>query len=134
MEIVKIVKKFGIIEIAFWIVQMNLLGVPQFTLPAGIPRVTIGMPPTGSRTNCVRVPVPNTRCTICFPCDGSQPSTQDAGLWSGANDANPAVTDWWIRIFGGDAAIELANRRHIPQPDNAITMGFDSGRNGHIQL
>ena len=53
MEVFKTVKRFGIIGIAFCIVQMNLLGVPQFTLPAGIPGVTIGMPPTGSRTNCV---------------------------------------------------------------------------------
>ena len=142
MKVMKIMNKFGIIEIAFWVTQTWLLAIPEFHLPAGTPgrqEIFGTHNPYLADINgerCEHVIVPGTTCELFFPIDGSQPSTPDAGEWSGARytgNNNAAVTDWWIRVFGGDTAIELANRRRIPQRDNAITMGFDSGRNAiHI--
>ena len=59
---------------------------------------------------CEHVIVPGTTCHLYFPVDGSQPDTVDVGKWSGARYGstglnNDAVTDWWIRIFGGRQAV-----------------------------
>ncbi len=128
MEALKAMKKFEVIGILFCLMQTNLWSNPQFTLPAGIPGVTVEMPPTGSRINCVRIPVPNTRCAIWFPQDGSQPSTADAGQWSCANDTNPEVTDWWVRVFGGNRAVTLS---HAGVADTLPAPGM-SGIGTHI--
>ena len=133
--------KFGIIGIAFWVMQTWLLGIPEFHLPAGTPgrqEIFGTHNPYLADINgiwCEDVHVPNTNCHLYFPIDGSQPSTQDAGEWSGAryNAAdNNRVTDWWVRVFGGNQAVNLS---HNAMHDvlNAPRMGFKrNGHNSHI--
>jgi hypothetical protein len=93
MKTMKIMKKFGIIGIAFWVIETCLLAISGFTLPVGTPGRQEQIDPLGqiqaltSYQNgqfCEDVHIPNTNCHLYFPIDGSQPSTQDAGLWSGA--------------------------------------------------
>lgn len=148
MEVFKAMKNFGIIGIAFWGVQISW-GVQQFRLPAGM---TITYPQTQSTPNGkwqqpnhngIRVDVEDVeifrRFSLSFPSDGSQPDTQDAGVWSGAQHIgqpnDDAVTDWWIRAFGGDRAVALSSTpvRSVPAIDRASRMGFGvDGRATHI--
>ena len=56
-------------------------------------------------------PVPANEVNIYFPADGSQPTTPEAARWSCANidnRENSPITDWYIRAFGGDEALEYS--------------------------
>ena len=135
----EIVKKFGIIVIVFLVAQSWLLAIPEFTLPVGTPGRQEQIDPLGqiqaltsyqNRQFCEDVHIPNTNCHLYFPIDGSQPSTQDAGLWSGAqyvgqlNDNE--VTNWWVRVFGGNKAVNFSNVGQAQQPKEP-KMGFANG-------
>ena len=57
--------------------------------------------------------------------NGVHPTTPEAGQYSGARYNNPdnnRVTDWWVRVFGGDRAVELSNERPVPISDHAIVI------------
>ena len=145
MEIVKIMKKFGVIGIVFLGVQTLLLGVPEFHLPAGTPGLSgtiqqIGVQQLGVQqrnaqqriVNCERVvienPITHATYVLLFPTNGYQPSTSDAGEWSGARYNDDCITNWWIKVFGGDRAVELSYERGFaPVNDYAIPMGFGAG-------
>lgn len=75
--------------------------------------------------------VPGTTCELFFPINGSQPSTQNAGEWSGARHNIPAnennlVTNWWVRVFGGNLAVNLS-RVGCPDTLPERQMGFNAG-------
>ena len=66
-----------------------------------------------------------------FPIDGSQPRTNLTGRYSGARYNGPnnnAVTDWWVRVFGGNAAVN-AIHRGIYDRLLELQMGFDNVNN-----
>lgn len=120
----KNIRVLGVIGIVFCVVEAGLLGDTQFNLPAGTPgrQEIIGTEEpdlvAADRKVCEHVIVPYTTCDLFFPIDGSQPTLYDAWEWSGAGyvgqDNDEAVTDWWIRIFGGNVAVDLS---HIGHPD-----------------
>lgn len=138
MEVLKTVKNFGIIGIVFWGTQTKLFGVPGFELPADTPGRREQIDPLGqiqaiesyqNRIWCEDVQIPNTNCHLYFPSNGSQPSTQEAGAWSGARYNEPdnnRVTDWWVRVFGGNRAVNLS-RVGAPDTLREQRMGFDRG-------
>ncbi|MGX8717289.1 MAG: hypothetical protein ACSW8C_04880 [bacterium] len=139
MKVVKRMKKFGIIGIAFWVAQSWLLGIPEFHLPVGTPGLNVnamGQPilVVSNGVQCEDVHIPNTNCHLYFPIDGSQPSTQDAGAWSGAryisqlNDNE--VTDWWVRVLGGNEAVRFSRDGGDPYFDPK--MGFVGKKLSHI--
>lgn len=132
-------KKFGIVGIAFCVAQSWLLGVPELHLPAGTPgrqENAVGQPILAAQNGkqCEHITVPGTNCHLYFPVDGSQPSTADAGAWSGAryNDPdNNRVTDWWVRVFGGNLAVNQIHRGMydtLAEPE----MGFNATGQPHI--
>lgn len=131
-----------VLHIVFMLHMLNayLFGA-QFNFPAGTLGLQAGNVNQGNvqgvQINCKHIIVPVANYDLYFPADGSQPDTADAGLWSGArNTGHPndnEVTNWWVRVFGGDRAVELSNRHGIPGVDNAILMGFDAaGAQAHI--
>lgn len=65
---------------------------------------------------------------IYFPADGSQPTTQNAAQYScaniGAYEENHLVTKWYIKAFGGDTGLELAQGNSAPASDTAPKFGF----------
>lgn len=134
--------KSGIVGIVFCVAKTCLLGATHFNLPAGTPgrqeEAETGKPALVEIGGKLyeQVVVPYTTCELFFPIDGSQPEVADVGEWSGAGyvgqDNDEAVTDWWIRVFGGNRAVELS---HVGQPDilPATIMGFDRyGNPEHI--
>lgn len=143
MEVLKIV---SLVSFSICFLKSCLLGA-SFSLPPGTPgRVEIIDPlgqvqPDTSYQNgkfCEHVVIPGTCCHLYFPIDGSQPNTSDAGKWSGARYRaidlnNDAVTDWWIRVFGGRQAVTDSYRWRIRdtwQMPEMVTH-FD-GRSTHI--
>ncbi len=138
METLYNIKKWALIGACF-VTQAFLLGEPEFNLPEGTPGLQPGFrtPSEVAAGEFVCVRIPNAGCDLYFPSDGSQPTTQDAGAWSGARGVAPAdndaVTDWWVRVFGGDRAVELSKRCAAPERDNATQMGFKAnGEPTHI--
>lgn len=93
--------------------------------------------------NYISIYVSNPDCTLLFPQNGTQPTTQEAGLCSGArnigNAGDAMVTEWYVRAFGGNNAVVLATdmpdiidnnvcwgfgNRHIIQADPVIAQQF----------
>ena len=111
--------KFWILGIVFEITQIVVSGETKFELPDGTPGVRLPNLPCSKDSHEMRmcISVPGTKCVLSFPQKGFQPTTCDAGKWSGARYVgqlnDDAVTDWWIRIFGGDLAVCMANNREI---------------------
>ena len=113
-----------------------LLGATHFSLPAttsGLQKNFGTNTPNLAYINEIpyeHVVVPNTNCDLYFPTDGAQPDTTDAGIWSGAryigqpNDSE--VTDWWVRVFGGNKAVNFSDVGQPRQPKEP-KMGFDNG-------
>lgn len=115
MEILKIISFIGIL---FCTLKSHLWGA-RFCLPAGTPGKVEIVDPFGriqadtiyqNGKFCEHVIIPGTTCHLYFPIDGSQPDTIHAGKWSGARYKatdmnNDLVTDWWLRVFGGEQAI-----------------------------
>lgn len=106
-----------------------------FELPAGTPgrQETTDMfgqiwPDTSYQGNkfCEHVIIPNTNCHLYFPTDGSQSDTPQAGQWSGAGYVgmlnDDLVTDWWIRVFGGNRAVDASNG--LPRGGGCNIAGF----------
>ena len=110
-KVSKRMRKFGVIEIVFCVMQTLLLGVPEFHLPDKIG--ADDTPLRGHEGEAFKhVRVPYTECDLYFPRDGHQPSTSEAGEWSGARyigGNDEAVRDWWVRVFGGNEAVETYN-------------------------
>ena len=49
---------------------------------------------------CIEVKIPNSPNSLFFPVEGIQPTTEEAGLYSGArNIEDKAITSWYIKIF-----------------------------------
>ena len=134
-----ITQKFLYISFVVNVLKSYLFGATQFSLPAGTPGrqeqpdLLGQIQPITSFQNgkfCEHVIIPNTTCNLYFPIDGSQPDTTDAGVWSGAryigqpNDSE--VTDWWVRVFGGNKAVNFSNVGQPRQPKEP-KMGFDVG-------
>ena len=123
-------KNFGIIGIVFCVAQSWLLGVPEFHLPAGTPGLL------SRKANLERVHIPGTDCWLHFPSRGYQPSTEEAGRYSGAqyigkrND--DAVTDWWVRVFGGNRAVNLSRNLGQSQQPKEPKMGFGNNHIIHV--
>lgn len=121
-------KKFWILEIAFWLTLPGIFGATRFDLPAGTPGLEpndtqVVTTPVRGHVRCKHVTVPGTVCNLYFPVDGSQPDTKYAGIWSGARyngstEENDRVTDWWIRAFGGFRAVSLANNYPLIPPQD----------------
>ena len=122
-----------------------MFGATHFSLPATTPGRQEQPDPLGqiqpitSFQNgkfCEHVIIPNTTCNLYFPTDGSQPDTTDAGIWSGARynaQDNNEVTDWWVRVFGGNNAVKLSRIGGVPVTQPEPTMGFNStGTPTHI--
>ena len=134
-------KKFCILGIAFWFMQVGMWGA-RFDLPAETPGlisddaqvVTI---PRLKCLKCKHITIPETVCNLYFPMDGSQPITEYAEIWSGAMyngspEENNRVTDWWVRVFGGNEAVTLS-RIGAPDTEAAPPMGYDKfNENVHI--
>lgn len=100
-------KKLWIISFVFCTAQVGLWGIAKFDLPAATP----GLQSPFITQTCERyehVRVPGTKCDLYFPTTGEQPSTPEAGWWSGARYTGSddyKVTAWWIRVFGGNDAV-----------------------------
>ena len=130
----------------------SLVQAAEFHLPLGTPGLqkrNIGgvrqadykqKPVNTVNENCEKVECvigvngshPNDPLYLYFPTNGKQPTTDEAGEYSGARYNGPnndAVTDWWVRVFGGDRAVELSNKRPVPIADHAIQMGFNKVNN-----
>ena len=107
----KILTKTLYIGFVFQLLNAYLFGA-RFDFPAGTPglQADIVLPP--NNLNFKHIFILNTNCHLYFPVDGSQPDTADAGLWSGArNTGHPnddEITDWWVRVFGGNNAVNLS--------------------------
>ncbi|MBR1734216.1 MAG: hypothetical protein IJ730_02020 [Alphaproteobacteria bacterium] len=70
---------------------------------------------------------------IYFPADGTQPTTEEAVEYSCANIADDNITDWYIRVFGGDTGVELSHGYTVPTSDLAPQMSFAAdGSSAHI--
>ena len=126
----------SIVKFATILSLTSLVQAAQFHLPnrtpgfAGQTRAPFaGNNPRGYE----KVTVPGTTCDLFFPIDGSQPRTNLAGRYSGARfvgqPGDGLVTDWWVRVFGGDRAVDLSHGRRVPVADTAIPMGFDNANN-----
>ena len=63
---------------------------------------------------------------IYFPADGTQPTTKEVVEYSCTNVKDDAVTDWYIRAFGGDIGLSLSRGSPAPAVDNAPKMGFNT--------
>ena len=58
-----------------------------------------------------------------FPYDATQPNGTDAFTWSCALVSDDAITDWYIRTFGGNIGLEFSYGRIATKPnDNIISM------------
>ncbi len=116
-----------------------LVQAAQFHLPPGTPGLqtdSVQKNVNGHLVDCIDVIVPNTAYHLYFPTDGSQPTTAEAGQYSGARFVgqhnDDLVTDWWVRVFGGNMAV---NQIHNGMYDRLMAprMGFKiNGHNSHI--
>ncbi len=115
----------SIVKIATIFSLTSLVQSAQFHLPAGTPGRQEIRKPTGNIAFqvafkkikntiafCERVVVPNTTCDLYFQINGQQPTTSEAGQYSGARYVgqpnNDLVTDWWVRVFGGNRAVAFS--------------------------
>ena len=134
----KIYIKTLYIGFVFQMLNAFLFGA-QFNFPAGTPGLQAVNVNQGNiqgiQVNCKHILVPVANYDLYFPADGSQPDTADAGLWSGArNTGQPnddAVTDWWVRVFGGNNAVNLS-RVGAPDVLAEPRMGFNAAGIAHI--
>ena len=131
-EIVRKIFSRSIVKIVTILSLTSLVQAAQFHLPIGTPGLQGGLVRqnvNGHLVNCERVIVPGTNCHLYFPIDGSQPTTAEAGQYSGARFVgqhnDDLVTDWWVRVFGGNDAVNLSYL--IPHVDieNDVFMGFN---------
>lgn len=132
--------KLGIIGIVFCVAKTCLLGATHFNLPAGTPGrqevAETGEPALIEIEGKLyeQVVVPCTTFSLFFPMDGSQPKIDDAEEWSGAtyvgNENDDAVTDWWVRVFGGRPAVVASRDGGDPYFDPK--MGFIGKKMGDI--
>ena len=124
------------IGFVFQMLNAFLFGA-RFDFPAVTPGLQADVQaPTNPFIDCKHILVPGTNCHLYFPIDGSQPDTADAGAWSGARHIGQPndneVTDWWVRVFGGNNAVNLS-RIGAPDVLAAPQMGFDAaGAQAHI--
>ena len=96
----------------------SLVQAAQFHLPAGTPGLQAGFSQknvNGHLGNCEHVDLNGlgANCHLYFPIDGSQPTTAEAGEYSGARYNGPnsdTVTDWWVRVFGGNRAVNWSRQ------------------------
>jgi len=103
-----------------------------FELPTGIPGIikTSGI----GTQECVGIPISIGVSSeyIYFPMNGSQPTTKDVAKYScanvGAYDEDHQVTKWYIKAFGGDTGLELAQSNSAPVSDTATKFGFDASK------
>lgn len=128
----------SIIKIVAILSLTPLVQATQFHLPPGTPglqQALVQQNVNGNLVNCEHVIVPGTTCHLYFPIDGSQPTTAEAGQYSGARYNNPdnnRITDWWVRVFGGNMAV---NQIHNGMYDRLIAprMVFKiNNHNSHI--
>lgn len=63
---------------------------------------------------------------IFFPADGKQLPIEEAGKYSLANVVDDSITDWYIRAFGGNEAIEWSYGK-VPTNNllNGAMLGFE---------
>ena len=123
------------IGFVFQMLNAFLFGA-QFNFPAGTPGLQADVQaPTNPFIDCKHILVPVANYDLYFPVDGSQPDTADAGLWSGArNTGHPnddEITDWWVRVFGGNNAVNLSRVGALDvlaEPQ----MGFNAAGVAHI--
>ena len=110
----------------------SLVQAAQFHLPAGTPGLQAGLVQQNineNPVNCEHIIVPGTNCDLFFPTNGVQPTTEEAGQCSGARYNGPnndAVTDWWVRVFGGNDAVNLSYLIPHVDTENNVFMGFDN--------
>ena len=86
--------------------------------------------------NYIRIDIPRANYSLFFPENGIQPTTQEAGLYSGArnigNVGDAAVTEWYVRTFGGNKAVVLAGIYQV-QERHDTKWGFSSnGEPSHV--
>ncbi len=121
----------SIVKIATILSLTSLVQAAQFHLPNRTPGF-IGQTNApfyaGNPQNYEKVTVPGTTCDLFFPIDGHQPIAQAAGVYSGARYNGPnndAVTDWWVRVFGGSDAVNLSYLTPHVDTENNVFMGFN---------
>lgn len=141
-EIMRKLFSHSIAKIVTILSLTSLVQATQFHLPLGLPGLQAGLVQqnvNGNPVNCEHIIVPGTTCHLYFPIDGSQPTTTEVGQYSGARYVgqpnDDLVTDWWVRVFGGNKAVNWSrqvNQQLQNQPQD-ISMGFDiNGNIAHI--
>lgn len=74
---------------------------------------------------------------IFFPKNGKQPTTREAAEYAAANVNSNQITDWYIRAFGGDHAVQLSLYQSPAKEDSApkwITTDQQFRRDGKHNL
>ena len=72
---------------------------------------------------------------LFFPTNGSQPTTEKAGEYSGARFVDQLgddlVTDWWVRVFGGNKAVNWSrpDDQQLTNQPKEEPMGFEADTN-----
>lgn len=101
----------------------------QFHLPNRTPGLQVGNIQkniNGNPVNCEHVTIPGTACVLYFPINGFQPTTEEAGQYSGARFVgqlgDDLVTDWWVRVFGGRQAVNLSYSFAYVDMENEVYM------------
>ncbi|MFQ6722961.1 MAG: hypothetical protein ACLRFH_00970 [Opitutales bacterium] len=140
-EIVRKIFSRSIAKVVAILSLTSLVQAAQFHLPPGTPGLQHenAQSPLNPFMDCVHIHIPNTTCHLYFPIDGSQPTTTEAGQYSGARFVgqlgDDLVTDWWVRVFGGNRAVNWSrpdDQQLLNQPPD-IPMGFDiNGNIAHI--
>ncbi len=84
------------------------------------PAAIVGMPPAPA------LPVQPAAgdINIYFPQDGHQPTTPEAAAWSCSNVNNNNITDWYVRVFGGETGLALSQGHPAPVSDSGPRMGI----------
>ena len=110
----------------------SLVQAAQFHLPNRTPGFigkTNAPFHAGNPQDHEKVTVPGTTCDLFFPIDGHQPIIQSAGQYSGARfvgqPGDDLVTDWWVRVFGGNDAVNLSYLISHVDTENNVFMGFN---------
>ena len=158
-EIVRKIFSRSIVKIVTILSLTSLVQAAQFHLPTGTPglqkrRVGVNLvadyeqkPVNTVNVNCEKVECvvgvqsshPNDPLYLYFPTNGVQPTTEEAGEYSGARYNGPRkddVTDWWVRVFGGNNAVNWSktdNQQLTNQPQEE-PMGFKAGTNEPIHI
>ena len=127
----------SIVKIATILSLTSLVQAAQFHLPIGTSGRQEIVDPLGqvqpdtafiNEKFCEHVIVSGTTCHLYFPIDGSQPTTEEVGEYSGARydgQRNSDVTDWWVRVFGGNMAVNASHRGFYDRL-LGVQMGFDN--------